>query len=155
MGEAAGHPMPLLASVIRINQEQPRRTVELLRKHWPSLADLKVAVLGLSFKPETSDVRESPAFPIMRALLDEGAVVTAYDPVALHEARTLFPEPRVRYCETLEEAITGDAVIVVTPWKEFSGVPARLNREQRRVVFVDGRRTFDKASVPVYEGIGL
>jgi len=155
-GEAAGNPMPLLRSVIRVNQEQPRRTVGLLRKHWPSLADLKVAVLGLSFKPGTNDVRESPAFPIMQELVDEGAVVTAYDPVALHEARTLFPEPKVRYCETLEEAISGaDAVIVVTPWQEFSGLPARLNREQRRVVFVDGRRTFDKGSVPVYEGVGL
>ena len=155
-GEAAGNPMPLLAVGDSDQSGAASRTVGLLRKHWPSLAGLKVAVLGLSFKPGTSDVRESPAFPIMRELLDEGAVVTAYDPVALHEARTLFPEPRVRYCETLEEAIDGvDAVIVVTPWKEFSGLPARLNREQRRVVFVDGRRTFDKDSVPVYEGVGL
>jgi UDPglucose 6-dehydrogenase/GDP-mannose 6-dehydrogenase len=155
-GEAAGHPMPLLAAVIRTNREQPRRTVGLLRKHWANLAGLKVAVLGLSFKPGTSDVRESPAFPIMRELVDEGAVVTAYDPAALHEARKLFPEPKVHYCETLEMAVKDvDAVIVVTPWEEFSNLPARLNKERRQVVFVDARRAFDKRSVPTYEGVGL
>ncbi len=59
------------------------------------LEGVRVAVLGLSFKPETSDVRESPAFPIMRELLAKGAVLTAYDPVARHEAEKVFPDPVV------------------------------------------------------------
>ena len=71
-GQVGGTAMPLLESVIRLNREQPRRTVELLKKHWPSLTGKRVAVLGLAFKPGTSDVRESPAFPIMRELLDAG-----------------------------------------------------------------------------------
>jgi UDPglucose 6-dehydrogenase len=153
-GRRAGSSMSLLESVIRINQEQPRKTVELLTKHWPSLEGIRVAVLGLSFKPETSDVRESPAFPIMRELLTKGAVLTAYDPVARHEAEKAFPDPAVTYCDTLDAAIADiDAVIVVTPWQEFNDVPTRLNG--RQVVFVDGRRHFDKHLVAQYEGIGL
>jgi UDPglucose 6-dehydrogenase/GDP-mannose 6-dehydrogenase len=155
-GRRADNPMPLLSAVIAINRDQPRRTVDLLKKHWPSLAGKRIAVLGLAFKPGTSDVRESPAFPIMRELLDQGAVVGAHDPVAVHEAKKVFPDPRVTYWPTLDAALDDiDAVVIVTPWKEFDDVPARLNRRARQTVLVDGRRAFDKDSVPLYEGVGL
>ena len=155
-GLKAGNSMPLLGSVIQLNQEQPKKTIDLLKKHWPSLSGARVAVLGLAFKPGTSDVRESPAFPIMRELLDEGALVKAFDPVAMHEARKAFPESRVEYCAVLDEALQGvDAVVVVTPWREFADLPAKLSGRNQQVVLVDGRRAFDKASVPRYEGIGL
>lgn len=153
-GQKAGTSMRLLESVIRINEEQPKRTVALLNRHWPNLKGVRVAVLGLSFKPETSDVRESPAFPILRELLNQGAVVKAYDPVAKHEAQKAFPEPKVDYCDSLEDALSDiDAVVVVTPWKEFHDVPARL--AGRKVVFVDGRRAFEKQGIANYEGVGL
>ena len=87
------------APVLEINKAQPRDTVDLLKKHWQNLRGVRVAVLGLAFKPETSDVRESPAFPDHAQLLDEGAVVTAYDPVAVHEAQKAFPDPRVTYTD--------------------------------------------------------
>jgi UDPglucose 6-dehydrogenase/GDP-mannose 6-dehydrogenase len=155
-GHKAATSMRMLESVIRINEEQPKRTVALLRKHWASLKGIRVAVLGLSFKPETSDVRESPAFPILRELLDAGAAVKAFDPVAKQEAQKAFPEPKVNYCDSLDAALTDiDAVIVVTPWKEFRDVPGLLSATQPRVVFVDGRRAYDKQSVGKYEGIGL
>ena len=155
-GHKAATSMRMLESVIRINEEQPKRTVALLRKHWASLKGIRVAVLGLSFKPETSDVRESPAFPILRELLDAGAAVKAFDPVAKQEAQKAFPEPKVDYCDSLDAALTDiDAVIVVTPWKEFRDVPGLLSATQPRVVFVDGRRAYDKQSVGKYEGIGL
>ena len=155
-GHKAATSMRMLESVIRINEDQPKRTVALLRKHWASLKGVRVAVLGLSFKPETSDVRESPAFPIMRELLDSGAVVKAYVPVAKHEAQKAFPEPKVNYCDSLDAALTEiDAVVVVTPWKEFRDVPAQLATKQPKVVFVDGRRAYDKQTVANYEGIGL
>lgn len=153
-GQKAGTSMRVLESVIRTNEEQPKRTVDLLKKHWSNLKGVRVAVLGLSFKPETSDVRESPAFPIMRELLDAGASVKAFDPVTKHEAQKAFPEPKATYCDSLEAALADiDAVIVVTPWKEFRDVPTML--KGRQVVFVDGRRAFDKQSVAKYEGIGL
>lgn len=155
-GHKAATSMRMLESVIRINEEQPKRTVALLRKHWSSLKGIRIAVLGLSFKPETSDVRESPAFPIMRELLDSGAVVKAYDPVAKHEAQRAFPDAKVNYCDSLDDALTDvDAVVVVTPWKEFKDVPARLASSQPKTVFVDGRRAYDKLAVANYEGIGL
>lgn len=155
-GNKAATSMRMLESVIRINEEQPKRTVALLRKHWASLKGVRVAVLGLSFKPETSDVRESPAFPIMRELLDSGAVVKAYDPVAKHEAQKAFPDAKVNYCDSLDAALSDvDAVVVVTPWKEFNDVPATLKAKQPKVIFVDGRRAYDKQNVANYEGIGL
>lgn len=153
-GQKAGTSMRLLESVLRINELQPKQTVKLLRRHWAQLEGVRVTVLGLSFKPETSDVRESPAFPILRELLNLGAIVKAFDPVALQEARKAFPEPRVKYCDSLEDALAdAQAVIVVTPWKQFLEVPALLANKQ--VVFVDGRRAFDKQTITKYEGIGL
>jgi UDPglucose 6-dehydrogenase len=155
-GHQAGASMSLLEATMRINQQQPAKTLELLTKHWRVLKSIRVAVLGLSFKPETSDVRESPAFPIMRQLLDAGAVVKAFDPVANREASEAFPDPRVNYCESLGAALTDiDAVIVVTPWQQFAGVPELLKSRLSPPVFVDGRRAYDKRGIARYEGIGL
>lgn len=151
-GKKVGQPMPLLQAVIDTNQKQPEQIVNLLQKHWLKLSGRTIAVLGLAFKPGTNDVRESPAFPIMRALLDQGAVLRAYDPVAMPDAQRVFKEPRVTYCDSLKAAIAGiDAAVVVTPWKEFAELPALLDAS---AVLVDGRRAFDKRSVPRYEGIG-
>lgn len=153
-GKSLGQPVPLLESVLRINKDQPRKVVDLLRKHWPDLRGTRVAVLGLAFKPETSDVRESPAFPIMRELLDEGAVVRAHDPVANAEAAKAFPEAGVRYLDQMEEALTDvDAVIVVTPWAAFKDLRARL--AQSRTLLVDARRAYSRQGAGLYEGIGL
>jgi UDPglucose 6-dehydrogenase len=155
-GRKVGADTPLLEATIRINESQPGHMVRLLKKHWPALKGVHVAVLGLAFKPETSDVRESPAFPIMRELLAEGASVTAYDPVAIHEARKAFPDPRICYAKAVDSAVAeADAVIVVTPWNQFACVPDLLNARPSPPVFVDGRRAYDKHSVSRYEGIGL
>src|SRR5262245_33347291 len=102
-GQATGQAMPLLEAVIRTNEEQPRRLLALLEKHWPNLKGVHVTLPGLSFKPGTNDVRESPAFPIMRELLQRGAALKVYDPVAMEEARKAFREPGVVYCESLEQ----------------------------------------------------
>ncbi|MGB2717009.1 MAG: UDP-glucose/GDP-mannose dehydrogenase family protein [Vicinamibacterales bacterium] len=155
-GRSVGQSMRLLDAVLQINKEQPQRVIELLTKRWPRLSGVRVAVLGLAFKPETSDVRESPAFPIMRQLLERGAEVRAYDPVARYEAEKAFPDPGVRYCASLDTAIADvDAVVVVTPWEEFQEVPSRLNGRGRDILFVDSRRTFPKDIMPGYVGIGL
>jgi UDPglucose 6-dehydrogenase len=155
-GRSAGEAMPLLEAVIRINEGQPARIVTLLQKHWPSLQQVRVTVLGLAFKPGTGDLRESPAFPIMHELLEQGAVLKAHDPVATQDARRTFARPGVTYCDDLESALADtDAVVVVTPWKDFRRVPALLRDSKRPVVFVDARRAFDKASVLHYDGVGL
>jgi UDPglucose 6-dehydrogenase len=148
--------MQLLKATLAINKGQPRNTVDLIKKHHHNLRGLKVAVLGLAFKPETSDVRESPAFPIMQQLLEEGAIVTAVDPVAMNEAKKAFPDSRVRYTDALAASVAdADAVVIVTPWKQFDAVPELIRQRAQPPVFVDGRRAFDKNSVSRYEGIGL
>jgi UDPglucose 6-dehydrogenase/GDP-mannose 6-dehydrogenase len=154
-GRTTGVPMRLLQAVIDINAAQPEQVFRLLAKHFPSLRGKRVSVLGLSFRPDTNDMRESPAIPIVRRLLAEGAAVSAYDPAATEEARRIFGE-QIRLGSTLEDALgAADAVVLVTRWKEFERVPALLARMEPAPVFVDGRRMLDKTSVERYEGIGL
>ena len=129
---------------------------KLLRKHHPLLQDLRVAVLGLAFKPGTDDVRESPAIPIVAELLAEGASVKVYDPVVREQARPLFAADRVVFCESLEEAVqTAEVLLVVTRWAEFERLPALLRGLEEQPLVVDGRRMLEKTSVARYEGIGL
>jgi UDPglucose 6-dehydrogenase len=155
-GQGVGQEMPLLRAVMRTNREQPARVVGLLQKHWPELRDVRVAVLGLSFKPGTNDGRESPAFPIIRALYDRGAVLSAYDPVAIAEARAALGDVPVNFCDSLGSAIDdADAVVVVTPWEQFRDVPAVLIGRTPQPVLVDCRRAFEPGCVDRYEGIGL
>ena len=155
-GENAGSAMPLLRAVIETNRHQPGEVIRLLKKHFPSLKDVRVAILGLSFKPDTDDMRESPAIPIVKELLAQNARLKGYDPAAHHEARKLFPSNQLILCETIEEALAGvDAVVLVTRWEQFHDVPERIARLNPEAVFVDGRRMLDKHRFARYEGIGL
>jgi UDPglucose 6-dehydrogenase/GDP-mannose 6-dehydrogenase len=156
-GEKAGAPMPLLNAVISTNRGQYRKVLDLLKKHFPSLRSKRISVLGLSFRPDTSDMRESPAVPIINELLAEGAAVKAYDPVANAEAMRIFgADTKIQFCGSLEEAVRDiDAAILVTRWEEFRRVPDLFREMEKPPLFVDGRRMLEKASVPNYEGIGL
>lgn len=152
-GKSLQRPMRLLESVLDINRSQADVVVGLLQRHWPRLAGVRVAVLGLAFKPGTNDVRESPAFQIMRRLLDQGAVLTAHDPVANREAAEAFAQPAVTYCGSVDAALfRAQAVVVVTPWPQFRDLPERVRPP---MLLVDGRRAYDRASVANYEGVGL
>jgi UDPglucose 6-dehydrogenase/GDP-mannose 6-dehydrogenase len=154
-GRARGVPMNLLQAVLDINLHQHERMFELLAKHLPSLAGKKITVLGLSFRPDTNDMRESPSIPIVKKLLAEGAVVTGYDPAAAHEAKKILGDG-IRIVESLPEALQGaEAVLLVTRWKEFNKVPELLKASGSRAVLIDGRRMLPKDSVDKYEGIGL
>lgn len=154
-GEDAGTPMPLLRSVIDINKIQPERMIEMLKARHPKLAGLKVAVLGIAFKPGTDDIRESPALPIVQSLLEASANVIAYDPTAQSEAEKVFGQSLV-FADTLESAIADvDAVLIVTRWKSFEALPEMLAGRQPQPLVVDGRRMLNKASLANYAGIGL
>ena len=118
--------------------------------------DVDIAVLGLAFKPGTDDMRESPAIPIVNALREKGARIKAYDPVATTEARKIFGDDRIEYCDDLAATIAGAQVVVLlTRWDEFRGLPELLERGAPGAVLVDGRRMIDKTSVARYEGIGI
>lgn len=154
-GTGHGQPMPLLDAVIRTNSEQPARLIRILEKYFPHLARVRVAVLGLAFKEDTDDVRESPAIPVIRMLLERGSQVVAYDPIAIPLAKPLLSD-RLSYAESMEAAITdAEAVLLLTRWKEFERLPKVLAGMKAPPVLIDGRRMLDKAAVERYDGIGL
>jgi UDPglucose 6-dehydrogenase/GDP-mannose 6-dehydrogenase len=101
-------------------------------------------------------MRESPAIPIIRELLEERAEIRAYDPVAAGEARKLFGNSRIAYCDdlaqTLEEA---EVVLLLTRWPEFQQLPIMLENVESPPLVIDGRRMLDKSGIVRYEGIGL
>lgn len=155
-GQKAGQEMNILQSVIDLNHAQPLRLLSLLGKHFDGLQGRKIAVLGLAFKPGTDDMRESPAIPIVRALNEQGAEISAYDPVATDEARKEFPDVPIQYAASVNAAVQGaDAIVLVTTWDEFASLPEIINSMEPAPLLIDGRRMIDKNAVPRYEGIGL
>jgi UDPglucose 6-dehydrogenase len=155
-GVQKGLPMNLLESVISVNTSQYKQVTALLYKHYPSLDSVKVAVLGLAFKPETDDIRESPAIPVLEELLNGYAKIKAFDPVANDEMRKLIKNNSVEYCQTIEEAIEGvHAVLLLTRWPEFNRLPGLLKNMPDAPLVIDGRRMLDKNTIQRYEGIGL
>lgn len=155
-GEKHHIPMHVLDAVLKVNEQQPAKVIQLLKKHFSSLKGVQISVLGLAFRPDTSDMRESPAIPIVRSLLQEGASIKGYDPVAMTEARKLFSTQEMQLCGSLAEAVSRtDAVVLVTRWDEFRKIPELLASQDPPPLFVDGRRLLDKAKIARYEGIGL
>lgn len=154
-GAGQGASMTLLKSVMTVNAAQPARMIAMLKTRHPNLNGLKVAVLGMAFKPGTDDIRESPSLPVTHTLLDEGAVVTAFDPIARHEAEKVFPTG-VTFVDSVEGAIAdADAILLMTAWPEFKALPALVAASPKAPFVVDGRRLLAKDSVPAYAGIGL
>ena len=154
----SGYHFQLLNAVIEVNELQKRRVIGKLQKHLGSLVGKRVALLGLAFKPEPDDMREASSLVLSARLLADGAAVSAYDPVAEDEARTLMPG--VQFADGALEAVEGaDAVVLVTEWKEFRALDWQLVRERLTGdVVVDGRNALDAAAVRgaelTYEGVG-
>jgi UDPglucose 6-dehydrogenase len=152
-GREKGLALGLLQSVLDINCGQPDEVMRLIGRRFSSLRDVQVAVLGIAFKPDTDDVRESPAFPIIRALKDQGARVAAYDPVARPADHADLAG--VTLAGSLRDAVAGaDIVVLVTRWAEFLQLAGLLNELGRRPLVVDGRRVLDPGAFAHYEGIG-
>jgi UDPglucose 6-dehydrogenase/GDP-mannose 6-dehydrogenase len=154
-GARAGSPMEILDAVMSVNERQPAKIIELLRRWLPDLAGRTVAVLGLAFKPGTDDMRESPAIPVVQALREAHVHVKAFDPVAEHEAREVFGNDGITYVDDLQSAVVDvDAVVLMTRWPEFAALPSILAALGADPVVVDGRRMIAPESVANYEGIG-
>jgi UDPglucose 6-dehydrogenase/GDP-mannose 6-dehydrogenase len=155
-GAQKGSPMRLLEAVIEVNKHQPAKVMDLLQKHFPNLDAVRVSVLGLAFKPGTDDMRESPAIPILEALLKQGAKIKAYDPIATREAKKLFPNAGIEFGESLAEAIANaQTILVLTRWAEFKTLPQLLQPLDPQPLVIDGRRMLNKHSLKRYAGIGL
>ena len=152
------HPQ-LLRAVMEINRDQRRQVIQKLRQVLDgSLRDKVVGLLGLAFKPNTDDMREAPSVEIAHLLEHEGAVVRAYDPVAMGVAPRVLPN--VRLCSNPYDLAEGcDALVVVTEWNEFKHLDmARIKELMRRPVIVDGRNIYDADKLKslgfVYRGMG-
>ncbi len=135
-----GYDFTMLRAVVDINRERARHLVAMAEKALAPFDDKVVAVLGLAFKPNTDDMREAKSVEVVTQLLDAGASVRAYDPVAMVNAAKVLP-PAVEYCNSAYDAAAGaDAVILVTEWNEFKFLNLeRLRGLMRRPVLVDGR----------------
>jgi UDPglucose 6-dehydrogenase/GDP-mannose 6-dehydrogenase len=154
-GERLGLPVPILHAVLDVNERRAGRLVDVLERGVGDLRGRSVAVLGVAFKPDTDDVRESPAIPVTCELLDRGASVTLFDPVV----RTVpdgIDSSAVSVATTLEKAIEGvDGIVLVTRWPAFGRLADILAGLDEPPLVVDGRRMLDKDAIPRYSGIGL
>lgn len=153
----------LINSVININKTQPLRIIRHLKNALGgNIKGKKIAVLGLTFKPNTDDLRESAAFPIINSLISEGARVICHDPVAYKkDLPKILTDLPIRLTTTAQEAIKNtDAAIIVTAWDEYVRLPAKFfKKHMNRPIVIDGRRIYDKKSFQeyglIYKGIGL
>ena len=138
---------PLLDSVLEINRTQPQRMVELLRDRIGDPKGRRINVLGIAFKPGTDDVRESPALPIIRYLLDAGVTVRAHDPAAMDAARAALPG--VTWCTTPHEAAAGAHVVaLITEWNEFRALNlASLATVMAGRTLIDLRNVYEAADL--------
>jgi len=152
----SGYHFQLLSSVIEVNELQKRRVIGKLQKHLGGLRGTEVALLGLSFKPGTDDMREAPSLVLASRLLAEGAGVRTWDPVA--DASELLPS--ARQFATVEEAVEGaDAAVIVTEWPALADLARPEIRDlMGRPLIIDGRNLLDpdkaRAGGFDYEGMG-
>ena len=155
-GKIFGTPTWLLDAVMQINEQQPKQILLLLKKHFSSLRGVRIAVLGLAFKPGTDDMRESPAIPIVKDLISQQAKIKAYDPIAKQEAQHIFGNEAVVFCDDLYKTIDdAEVIIVLTRWDEFSRIPGLLDHLENPPLVIDGRRMLNKYQIKRYDGIGL
>ena len=160
-GEENGHALRILQAVEDVNDDQKQVMVKkVMAQFGQDLTGKHFAMWGLSFKPETDDMREAPSVVIANALLEAGATVAAYDPVATEEAKHQLGD-RITYANDAYAALEGaDALLLVTEWREFR-MPNwdRVKEALQTPVVIDGRNIFDAKALRdqgfVYQGIGI
>ena len=155
-----GAPSRLVEATVAVNQARIATMAARIKQAAGGAIHGKVvAVLGLTFKPETDDMRDAPSVPIISRLAEEGAVIRAFDPVGMPQARGILP-PGVAFCADAYDAASGaDVLVVVTEWNEFRALsPARLCELMRGRLIMDLRNVFDPVAFSQagfeYRGIG-
>jgi UDPglucose 6-dehydrogenase len=153
-------PSRIVEAVVEVNAAQRARMVNKIRKALGgSESGRRIAFLGLTFKPETDDMRDSPALAILPALAEKGALIRAHDPQGMDEARTLLPG-EIEYCDDIYETMAGaDATVLLTEWNVYRGLDLRRVLETMRGnVFVDLRNVYEpqemRAAGFVYHCVG-
>jgi UDPglucose 6-dehydrogenase len=157
--ESKGYSSQILNAILDVNEIQPLRVVELAEKALGNLHGKKIALLGLSFKADTDDVRFTRALPILEGLVEKGADIVAYDPKGIENFKILTDKP-VTYVSSAKEALKdADLCVIQTEWQEFKELsPDDFKTLMRSPIIIDGRRTFDPTELikngVKYLGIG-
>ncbi len=140
----SGYEIKTIKATIEVNENQKYKLFRKAKQRFTSLKGMKVAVLGLTFKPGTDDLREAPSIPNIRRLLDEGAEIVAYDPVGENNYRRLFPT-EIEYVSSAEEALKdADTAFIFTEWNEIKEVKlTRYKDLMKSVVIFDGRNCYE------------
>jgi UDPglucose 6-dehydrogenase len=155
-----GYQARLLEAALAVNRAQRQIVIQKLQEKLFILKGRTIALLGLAFKPDTDDLRDAPSLQIAERLLQLGARVKAYDPIAMPACRAQNPELKIQYCESaLDAVLAADAVVLVTEWDEFRSLDlAQLASRMQQPILVDGRNLYDpEAAVRAgldYSGIG-
>lgn len=159
LSEEEGYVLRTVKAAIEVNEKQKFKLIKKARKDFSSFQGLKIAVLGLTFKPGTDDLREAPSIPNVRLLLNQGAKVHAYDPIGVDNFKKIYPT-QVVYEATPEKALEdADLCFIFTEWEEIKTLDMKLFKEKMKTPFVyDGRNCFALAEAKEasinYQSIG-
>ncbi len=144
----------IVEAVIEVNAAQKARMIKKIRGALGgSEAGMRIGVLGLTFKPETDDMRDSPALSILPPMIEKGAQIRAHDPKGMHEARDMLPA-EVEFCDDMYAvAEQADALVLLTEWNAYRGLDLeRIRDAMRGRVFVDLRNVYERGTL---EGLGF
>ena len=147
LGRSVNYDVRIVEAVLRVNEAQKTSMIDRVKRLLNRLDDRVIAVLGLAFKPDTDDIRESPAIKIINDLQESGARIRAYDPAAMESARRVLSA--VEYCEDEYEAASGsDALVVVTEWNQFRRLDIdRLKEAMREPNIIDLRNIYEPETI--------
>jgi UDPglucose 6-dehydrogenase len=142
-----GEEFKLLKTVVEINKNRVPRFISRIRKALKTIKGKNIAIFGLAFKPNTDDLREAKSIEVIRLLLEEGAKIQAYDPIAIENCKKIYP--KIKYFNTSYAAADGaDAIVVITEWNEFKFLALEKLREvMRQPIIFDGRNILDPKRV--------
>lgn len=155
-----GCEMKTVKAAIEVNEGQKYKLSKKARKYYSDYNGLNIAVLGLTFKPGTDDLREAPSLVNVPVFLEDGANVRAWDPVGVENFKKRIPDPSIRYCSTVEETLQdADICFIFTEWKEVKELDLNKYAELMRTpIVMDGRNCYKLADVKkapiLYESIG-
>jgi len=152
-------PLRIVEAVAAVNETRKRAMArKVINILGGNVRDKTIAVLGLTFKPNTDDMREAPSIPLITALIDRGATIKAFDPEGMEQAKAMLPD--VIFCDDVYTAtVEADALVIVTEWEQFRALDlVRLRKLMRNPAVVDLRNIYDAATLEklgfVYEGVG-
>ncbi|MDF2592757.1 MAG: ugd, partial [Clostridia bacterium] len=160
IGKDLGYLPKIVESTVEVNDNQAVIMFEKIKGIVGNVENKVITILGIAFKPETDDIREAPAISIMKILLENGAVIKAFDPEAMENSKKIHPDLDIQYCSDIYSACeNSDCIVLVTEWKEFLNLDLlKLKSIVRTPIFVDLRNAYMPSYVKnsgfLYKGVG-